>query len=159
GVNSLKNANNVIYTYRTANSVLGTSNGTSSAALTVIDISSTPETFPYGTGTLSNQQLQDFIIVPTGDLLYNTAISGTISTSPSSNIVNGSASFFFANLAVGDYVYVTANVSGGHDLKKVTGIISNTKVQLDSATSFTNATGTMIRVFPANQPIPFGFRS
>ena len=160
GVGSLKNANNIIYSYRTSNTSLTVANGNISNGTITIDISSGPDTFPYGAGALSQSQLQDFIVTPTGgDMVYTTAVSGTVACNTSSNTANGTSTHFSANLVVGDFVYVTANASGGHDLKQITAIANDTVIQFNSPPAFTNAVATLVRAFPNNVPIPFGYRT
>lgn len=158
GVNSLKNANNVIYTYRTVNTSLTTSNGNVSNATITIDISAGSETFPYGAGALSETQLQDFYVVPTGgDMVYTVSVSGTVvANSSTANVIANSATGFLTNVVAGDWVYVTANSTGGHDLRQVISVVNNTFLVLNSATDFTNTAATLTRAYPQNVPIPFG---
>jgi hypothetical protein len=160
GVNSLKNANNVIYTYRTVNTSLTTSNGGASNASITINITSGSETFPYGLGTLSSIQLEDFYVVPTGgDMLYTVAAAGTVvANSANANIVANTGTAFQANLSPGDFVYVTANTTGGHTLAQILSITNSTFLTLNTAPSFSNGVATLIKVFPENIPIPFGFK-
>jgi hypothetical protein len=160
GVPDLKNANQVSYTYRTANAALAVANGNASNATLTIDISATSETFPYGPGILSSAQMQDFYVVPTGgDLLYTAALGGTVNISSGANSTVGTGTGFFTNLVAGDYVYISGNTVEGHSLKQVTSISNNTYLTFDSNPSFTNASAVLIRAFPQYMPINFGFRA
>ncbi len=152
GVDSLKNANNIIYSYRTIDQTITISN-TGILTKTITD------TFPY-TGTLSSAQLQDFYVIPlTNDLLSNTVTTGTSSVVSTSANVTGSSTLFLNDFAAGDFIYVAANSTGGYHLGQVNNIINNTLMILTSNCSFANTVATTQRVFPKGVPIPFGFRS
>ena len=160
GVQSLKNANNISYAYRTVNTAIGISNGNISNATVVLSAPS-GLTFPYGSGILSNIQMEDFIITPTGgDLLYTSSIAGTVSANSQTNtIIANTGTSFATTLTVGDWVYITANSTGGHSLAQVVAITNSSSLQLSSAPSFSNGIANLVRVFPNNVPIPFGYRS
>jgi len=158
GAQSLKNANQVSYTYRTTNTSVTCSNGNASNANIILNISSGNETFPYGSGVLSSLQLQDFYIVPTGgDWVYQSNIAGTVSVSAAASQANGTSTNFVANLAVGDWVEFVGNSIQGHTTVLVTGIVNATAMITTPNCGFTNVAAAVYRVFPNNVPIPFGF--
>lgn len=159
GVDSLKNANNVGYTYRTINSALSTSNGNVSNATLVYDISAGTETFPYS-GTLSSVQLQDMVVIPTGQDFIATAQSvGTATANTTTANLVGASTLWLTDFVSGDWVTITANSTGGADLHQVTQVVNNTLMILNANCSFSNTSAKVFRTFPANIPAPFGYRT
>jgi hypothetical protein len=160
GIETLFNANDVSYLYRTIDQTVSISNGNSTNATLIKDISGTPnEYFPY-TGNLSATNLSDLIVIPSGaELVAVTGAAGTVSANGTSPIITGTASTFLTDFAVGDWVYVTANSTGGGDLHAIGTIVNNTYLTLDSNVAYVNATAKLFRAFPQNVPIPFGDRS
>lgn len=155
GVDSLLNANQCNYTYRTIDQTLTVSNtGTAQKSISAIP----NEFYPY-TGSLTAGQMTDLYVVPTAiDLPFANAITGTVSVNTTSANVTGTGTNFATDLAVGDYVYAEAN-STVFSLHRVVNIVNSTFLQLGSPPSFTNTTASVVRVFPAQVPIPFGSRS
>lgn len=156
GVESMVNATNINYIYRTIDQTTSTSNN----GLLVKNISATPnETFPYS-GNLTASQLRELYVVPlANNLIAANDVTGNVSTTATSNVVTGSGTTFLTDLQVGDFVYVYANSSGGHDIKQVTQIANDTSLRVESNISFSNTSGNLRRVFPQYVPVPFGIRS
>lgn len=152
---SLKNANNIIYTYRTIDTSLTVSN----TGLITKDISSTGnEFFPYSANLTSNQ-LEDLYLVPTyADLLFAANSTGTVSGNTTSNVVVGTSTLFTTEHAVGDYVYFWTN-STFYDVRQIRGITNATYMTIDSPTTSQNTSTHITRVFPKNVPLPLGDRS
>jgi hypothetical protein len=159
GVDSPKNANACTYTYRSVSTSQTVSNGGSSNASLVIDISSGSDIFPYS-GSLSSSQLTDLYVVPTQvDMVANDAITGTFTANSTTANAIGSSSTFLTDLAVGDWVTVAANSTAGSDLRQVLSITNNTFLTLSSNCSFSNTSAKLYRTYPLNVPVPFGIRT
>lgn len=157
GIESLKNANLVNYSYRTIDQTLVTAN----SGLIVKNISADPtEFFPYS-GRLSEvQMINDLYVVPFGgSLRANTFITGTANAVSGNVILNGVGSTFLSDLQEGDYVWISANTTGGGDVRRVTRKVSNLRVRLNEGPSFSNTAARVYRYFPKNVPVPFGYRS
>ena len=151
---TIKNANNVRYTYRTISSnVAMTGNGTSTISYTSI----ADEFFPYST-TLSTSDLQSLYVAPAGQgFKANVAITGTVTATTTSPNIVGSSTTFVSDLRIGDYVYVYSNTTS-YDIKLVKNIVNNTLIIVDSNVSFANTTSNIKRYYPRYIPIPFGTR-
>jgi len=156
GVESLKNANTITYAYRTLDQTVTFAN----TGLLVKSISSlTNQIYPYSSA-LSSSQLNDFIVIPTSaDIVANNNAAGTVTANNVTANLVGSSTSFLTTYVAGDYIYVTANSSGGHDLHQIQNVVNNTLLILDSNCSYSNTTAITTRVFPKNVAIPFGYRS
>lgn len=155
GAESLKNANNVTYTYRTIDQACSVSN----TGLLVKSISSTPDEFYPYTGALTSAQMQDLYVVPTAlDLISNANFAGTVTVNTTSANMVGSGTSFLSDTKSNDYVYVFSNGTA-FQLKRVVQVVNNTLVVLDSNCSFANVSTSVARAFPKNVPVPFGYRS
>ena len=152
---TMKNANNIIYNYRTIDTTLTVSN----TGLIVKNISGTSnEFFPY-TGTLTSGQMYDLYVVSTSvDLVSSANLTGTFTTSTTTANVVGSGTNFISSLQTGDYLYIYWSPST-YDLKCVSQIVNNTFLVLDSNCSTSNTSASFTRCFPAGVPIPLGYRS
>ena len=157
GVESLKNANNTTYRYRTIDQSVAFAN---SGILTKSIAASPTEFYPYSGNLSSVDMLNDLYVVPIGsDIRAKTALTGTINLTTGSANATGSGTAFLTDLQDGDYVYIGANSTGGGDVRRVVARFTNTLLRLDSNGSFANATATVSRYFPKSVPIPFGSRS
>lgn len=156
GAKSLKNANNITYPYRTVYQTTTFAN----TGLLVKNISADPnEQFPF-TGALSNSQMASMVVVPiAGDLIASNNLTGNVASNDASNAVIGTGTSFTSELVSGDYVYITANSTGGGDIRRVVTVTNSTHVVLSSAPSYSNATAKFRRCFPQHIPIPFGARA
>lgn len=156
--NTVKNANNVNYNYRTVNTSLSTSN----SGIITIDISASGnEFFPYGSGiTLSSGQLLDLYIVPNAvDLVFTTNLTGTVTANTSTANLIGSGTSFLSQLAPQDYIYITSGANAC--LQQVNYIVNNTLLIMNSppGANVANTSANYTRTFPRYVPIPAGFRS
>ncbi len=160
GVDTLMNSNAAIYTYRTIDQTVTVSNGNVSNATLVKDISANiNETYPY-TGALNSSQMPDLYVVPTsGELIFKTALTGTVTAATTTANIVGSSTTFLTDLAVGDWIYVSSNSTGGADLHQVQTVVNNIFCTVEANIAYANAVAKIFRVFPQNVPIPFGFRS
>lgn len=154
GVESLKNSNNTIYSYRTIEQVQTANTGTISKS-----VSALANTKFATQGELSSSQLRELYVVPTAnDLISYNTLTGNVSTSTTSNVLAGvSSSTFQADLVVGDYIQV--DTGAGTEIKRVTNISNNSSLQVDSVFLSANAQARYYRAFPKSVPIPFGYRS
>lgn len=156
GVESLKNANNTSYKYRTIDQTLTFAN----SGLLTKSISSNPsEFFPY-TGSLSAvNMLNDLYVVPlSGPIRAKTNLTGNVTPTASNSMLTGVGTSFLTDLNEGDYVYISANSTGGGDVRRVVSRLTNTLIKLDANSSFSNSTAKISRYFPQYIPIPFGDR-
>lgn len=157
GVESLKNANNTTYRYRTIDQTLAFAN---SGLLTKSIAASPTEFYPYSGNLSSVDMLNDLYVVPlSSDIRAKTALTGTINITTGSANATGTGTSFLTDLQDGDYVYIGANSTGGGDVRRVVSRFTNTLLKLDANGSFANATATVSRYFPKNVPIPFGSRT
>ena len=155
GVESLKNANNISYIYRTIDQSLTVAN----TGLVVKSISSTPDEFYPYTGALTSAQMQDLYVVPTAiDLIATSNIAGTVSVNTTTPNVVGTGTTFLTDLRAGDFVEIAAN-STVYQIARVQSVVNNTLFIMGSNNSFANGTSGVYRTFPKNVPVPFGYRS
>ena len=155
GVQSIQNANAINYTYRT----IKTDTVMSNNGQLVYNISGTPDEFFVTTGALSNSELQKLYVAPVGgDLIAADNLTGTFDSNTSTNTWTGAGTNFLNELVAGDYLTVSANSTGGSQLRQVTKIINSTAIQVDKVGEFSNAVATGARTFPRYVPIPFGSR-
>jgi hypothetical protein len=155
GHDAPKNANQITYQYRTLDqNAQMTNNGN-----VVITLAATEEFFPY-TSALSDSQEGDIYVIPTGATLYGSAkLTGTVSTTSGQANLVGTSTTFFADLEPGDYVKVSANSTGGFDVRRVERVVNNTLAILNSSVSFTNASANVYMAFPRYVPIPVNSRT
>lgn len=155
GLPTIKNSNNMTYQYRTINTtaVAMANDGTST-----FDISATSnEYFPFS-GELTDAQMKTITMtLDTGVKAANDA-TGTVTVSTTSDTVVGSGTSFITEFEAGDFIYLYANSSGGGDVRRVTSVVNNTYLTIQSNGSFSNASSKAARYFPAHVPIPFGSR-
>ena len=151
-VESLKNANNISYQYRTVNTTAKLSNAG------IISVTApSGDLFPYGPGAdLDLDQLSfDLYVAPTeADAVFVANGSGTISVSTVTGNVIGTSTNFLSVFNVGDWIYVYNNV--GYDLHNIINIVNNTFMVVESNATFINTASHYVQVFPKNVPIPLG---
>lgn len=154
GVQSINNANNINYIYRTIQ--IDSFSNTGSLTL---DISGTPDEFFLTSGNQANSELLKLYVAPiANNLVAVHDLPGTADAATTSNTLTGTSTTWTSELRAGDYVTVFANTTGGGDLHRVTEVVNNTFIRLDSNNAFTNNVSTLRRTFPQNIPIPFGDR-
>lgn len=155
GVNAVKVANDVSFTYRTTNEAATlNANG-----LVTISLIAAGEQFPYtGDTTLSTSQKEDIVLIPLANAISAANLSGTVATLTTSNNIVGTSTAFTTDLAVGDYVYLSPNNTHS-DVKRITGITNSTSISLNANVSFANTAAKVKKFFPALYPIPLSTRS
>ena len=140
GQNAVKSIDNIKYIYRT-NQIQSLT-----AAGTITINAGTGETFPYS-GTLSTTSERDFLITPLVDIQTTTNLSGTVSSTNTSNVVTGSGTLFTSELLTGDYIRFNDGT-----VKQISKISNNTLLQLTS--NSVNLTANTYKIhFPANVAI------
>lgn len=153
GTESLKNANSVLYQYRTLDQTVTIAN----TGLLTKDISASVDEFFPQSATLTSNQLWDIIVTPASNLIANSAVAGTISTNATSAEVIGTSTTFLTDFRVGDYVHLFSN-SAANSIRKIVSITNNTNITLSSNNDFANTAANLFRCFPANINVPFGIR-
>lgn len=153
GVESLQNASNTSYTYRTIDQTLTISN----TGLITKSLASVPnEFFPY-VGALTTAEMEDLYVVPLANLQASSNISGSGSINGTSNSLIGTTTTFISDLFAGDFVLLAAN-STVFDVRQIMAVANSTLAVMDKASAITNSSVSIYRYFPAYVPIPFGNR-
>lgn len=98
------------------------------------------------TGTLSNNQKTDFIVVPTTTGTTSNK-TGTISGT-SGNTVTGSSTTFLSDYNIGDYITISSVT------KRITFISNNTSMRVSNNYG-SSLTGTHYKTFPSGIPVDF----
>lgn len=155
GCESLLNAANVSYTYRTIDQTLTCSNG---GILTKTIASIPNEFFQAPPGAMSLSSLQDLYVVPLVGMQGSPNLTGNVTINTTSNVVTGSGTTFLTDVQAGDFVYIYAN-SSTFEVRLVTQVVNSTYMTVDSNGSFAQANLSFARYFPATVPVPFGLRS
>lgn len=155
GASSLRNANNLTYTYRTVTQTANVAN----TGLAVVSLAANPnEFFPY-TGNLTSVQLQDLYVAPLSAAMTaaaNAAGNGTVATT-SANVTGGVGSTYLADFAAGDYVLISNG--SANDVHRVLAVANNTRMILDSNVAFAYTNSAIYRHFPRYVPLPLGSRA
>lgn len=143
---------NISYVYRNrANSTSFDTAGNMTLNLTGVN-----EVFNYGIGTLSQTQMENFILIPQVNG-YSANNTGTVTTSNTTSNVIGSGTNFTANYRVGDVIYVSnSTVANSTHSRVISSITNSTHLSVNSP--FPNTAvfvgGTHQLKFAAGQPIP-----
>lgn len=103
----------------------------------------------YDSGTLSNSQKTDFIVVPTSTG-STTAKAGSVTANSGTNVVTGSGlCTFLSDYNIGDYITISGVT------KRITAIANNTYLQVSSNYGSTLSVLPHNKTFPAGIPIDF----
>ena len=102
----------------------------------------------FNTGTLSNNQKTDFIVVATSTGATSNK-TGTVAINNGSNLVTGSSSTFLTDYNIGDYITVSGQT------RRITFISSNTSLQVSANFTSSGSSLTHYKSFPAGIPIDF----
>lgn len=155
GLNSLKTANDVSFTYRTSNEA-AVLNANGMLTLSLIAVG---EQFPYtADASLSTEQKQDIVLTPLANVEAAANLTGTVAAVDTSPVLTGTATSFTVDLAVGDYIKIAAN-STASDVRRVVGIANATSITVDSNVAFSNTSARVKKFFPAFYPISIATRS
>lgn len=156
GVETLKNAANTTYNYRTLITASVANTGVVSFSVASDPYASFLPHSGLAMSTADLQSLHVMVTGPSGLITANT--TGTISVNTTSPNVVGTSTTFVSDYATGDYVYLQSN-STVNNIRLIKSIVNNTLMIVDANVSFTSASGTVSRVFPLNAPVPFGYRT
>jgi len=151
GVDALKTATSLTYTYRTVNNSL-TMNSSSIFTLS----NAAGESWPY-TSTLSTNEKEDIIIVPTANAFAAANAAGSASFAGTGANLVGTSTTFVADYTVGDYIFV--GNSSVNTIQRITSIVNNTLLICDSNGAFACTTANTKLAFPQYAPIPFSTRN
>jgi hypothetical protein len=139
---------NSAFTYRNrANSTFDT---TGNLNIPIVAASGTgSEIFTYGVGTLSQTQMETFILIPYQNG-FSTNNSGTVTTS--GNVITGNSTTFTTTYRVGDVLRVSNSTT--NNTAVITSIVNATSLQINTAiTPAYSASANHQLMFPAGQPI------
>jgi len=140
--------NNISFVYRSKASA-SFSSGSSTLSVTIPSAYGTgSEALNYQGNLPTNLELT-YITIPTVNG-YSNNLSGTVTTTSSSNSVTGTSTAFLSEVSVGDYIYV-----GGTDFKRVVSIISDTSLTVDANFGNNKTANTYQLFYPAGVPINF----
>ena len=147
---AIKNLTNSSYTFRSRKSsgITFDVNGTATFSLPS-SVDSSSETFPYGTGLLSEQQEGDFVVIAS-TAANTTAKTGTVAVNTTSSNVTGTSTSFLSDYKVGDFITVTS-----YGTRSITSITNNTLLTVTAPFSSAVTAQTHVRTFPAGAIIPF----
>ena len=143
GTRAISQLTNEEFIFRTSTS--GTFSGTGS-----VTISFGSNTLPYGTGTLTDTQAEDFIIIPATTIVHSSNAAGTVATTSGQTNVTGTSTTFLASYEVGDYIKI-----GSNNPIRISEIYSNTNLSLATAAGFSASANGHFKSYPANVPIDF----
>jgi hypothetical protein len=154
GNQTLKNATNVNYTYRTIDQSVNMSN---TGILTKSIASSPGETFE-AIGTLTTAQLSDMFLTPlSNNLIASANAAGTANALNSNTFITGNATTWANDFAPGDFIQLYQNTTVS-SVRRVAQVVNNTFIVLDSNPSFTGSNLATYRYFPKFAPIALGSR-
>lgn len=143
--------NSISYTYRKFddNGLYSISN----SGIMQITLSGS-EYFPYS--VMTDNQKRDLVFSPTANLYANLSSGGPgyANIQETSNSITSTNNSFTNSLRAGDYIRLSANNSGGSEIRRVTAISNSTVLKIDTNPSFTNAAATITRAFPKSIPFP-----
>jgi hypothetical protein len=149
GVNAMKNANNISYTYRTQDIAPSATAVVNTAGFYTKTLS-TNETFPYS-GTLTAANKTEILYIPLANVQASVNISGNMTITTTSNAITGVATGFLADLRAGDYIKVANAIA--NVVVRVASIASNTSMQLTANGTAAVTSGNAVLFFPQNVPV------
>lgn len=154
GQNSIRpegfgSTSNFVYRKRANSSFNGA--GTMSVTLPTIGGSATEQM--YYTGSYPSDAESKTIIVPLSDA-FSTNNSGTITTYTGNGYILGSGTTFLDEYNVGDYI--AANTSTTIEKRRITSIVSNLQLNVDSPFITANSGKNHQKFFPGGAPLNFG---
>lgn len=149
GFESILNANNIVYSYRTVDDTQTFSN----SGILTVSLASLPDVnFPY-TGTLSTAQKRDLYVTPTVNIASQSTITSVASVNSSASVVQTTDQVFLTSLKSGDYIQVNSGATT--NIRRVQNIANNIYLTVDSPFSFSNTGGAVVRrAWPQYVPIP-----
>ena len=107
-------------------------------------------TLPYGVGTLTDADADDFIVIPSATAYHSSNGAGTVATTSGQTNVTGTSTTFLSTYEVGDYIKI-----GTNSPIRVASISNNTLLTLASAAGFSATSNGHYMAYPANVPVDF----
>lgn len=145
-VNATKSLSNTIFTYKAS---LATSISQQGEAIISPGVG---ESFPYTFGTLTESEQATITVTPTVDFQRQANITGTVTTSPSTNIVTGSGTNFTTQLNEGDFIKIDDNSNAS--VAQIIRITNATSLTLASNVAFSFSGANAVQYFPKYVAIP-----
>ena len=143
GANAVKKLENEEFIFRTSTTGSFTSGG--SQTLTFGS-----NTLPYGVGTLTDTQAEDFIVIPSSNVVHSSNGAGTVATTSGQANVTGTSTTFLSTYEVGDYITIDSNSPA-----RITEIYTNTKLALANTVGYSAVANAHYKTYVANVPIDF----
>lgn len=139
GTNATSNVFNVNYVYR---SETLTANANTTGIITFS--ATTGETF------FANNILFDSVLCPLVNVTSTTNATGTI-TSAANTLLTGSGTSFTSSFVAGDYIICSDGIHT--DVKRISYIVNNTVMGIDSNSSYSNTTSALKLILPQDIPV------
>jgi len=108
-------------------------------------------TVPYGTGSLTDIQINDFIVVPSATFRYSANNTGTVDMTNGEANVLGTSTTFTSTYKVGDFIQI--GQSG--KLDRIVTIFSDVKLAVANTTAASYTANAHYTAFPRGVPIDF----
>jgi len=153
GATSLKNANNLSYTYRTVDDTISCA---TSGQMSVSVAANPGEFFPYNS-TLSDTQKLSIIVVPLATAICVNAVGGISVTTLANTTVTGTSTVFNSVFQVGDYVRIANSTAA--EIKRITAIANATSMTVNGTIANAYSSGNVSLIFPKYAPIPLYLRN
>jgi hypothetical protein len=137
---------NTSFTYRKLSTANMLEDGT--ATVTIIGTPGGDEYFAYN-GTLSINQMNDFLVVPSSDG-FSDYKSGTVQTYTTNTAIRGTGTYFVTDYVVGDKIY-----TNGDTVRTIVSISNNIFLTADANGSVSSSGLSHQKAFIIGNPIPF----
>jgi len=144
GTFAVKELNQEEFIFRTS------TNATFTTAGSVTISFSGGNTLPYGVGTLSDSDTQEFIVIPTNSFRFTANNPGTVASTSGQTNVTGTSTTFTTTYQVGDYIRVGTAFVG-----RVANIFSDTNLGLANNAGSSTSANAHFTEFPAFVPVDF----
>ena len=148
GFSSPLSANNIDYFYRTIDETQGIAN---TGVVSVLLSGSPTKAFPY-TGTLTDAQKSEIVLIPEANLFAQNALTGTVSVNTTSAVVTGAGTDFAGQLKAGLYVNINGGTSNNIN-RRIVSITNSTFMTVDSNATYTASGITFRKAWPGYVPI------
>lgn len=142
GTFAVKELNQEEFIFRTS------TNATFTTAGSVTISFSGGNTLPYGIGSLSDSDTQEFIVVPTNSFRFTANNPGTVATTSGQTNVTGTSTTFTTSYQVGDYIRVGSAFVG-----RIANIYSDTSLGLANNAGSSTSANSHFTEFPAFVPV------
>ena len=137
---------NVQYVYRNSSNQQFDMSGSMTIGLTTVG---TGQDSFYYQGTLSTNNKDSFIVIPTANRRSQASLTGTVSTTANDRTVTGSSTTFTSSYSVGDYIQISSQT------RRITIILNDTSLIVDDPILTTGSGLSHYKEFPTGVPINF----